>query len=156
MRADKDDKLKALLKQAGTDKPTEGFTNSVMQMVEADAAREAALQSILKKHPVEGPSFDFTASVMRQITAKHKPLVIQPIITKKAWFVIAAMFTLFLIIAFLPGRVNTNAVAENSRLTMLINKVQFIPSAVVLAIVLGAILMIGDYVFTKYRKGVIN
>jgi len=156
MRAYKDDKLKALLKQAGTDKPAEGFTDAVMQLIEADAAREAALKSLLKQHPAEGPSFDFTAAVMRQVGVRRQPLVIKPIITKKAWFAIAAVFTLFLIIAFLPGKADSHAIAENSRLTLLINKVQLIPSTLVLAVVLGAILLIGDYLFSGREKAVVD
>ena len=156
MRAYKDDKLKALLKQACTDKPAEGFTDAVMPLIEADVAREAALKSLLKQHPAEGPSFDFTAAVMRQVGARRQPLVIKPIITKKAWFAIAAVFTLFLIIAFLPGKADSHAIAENSRLTLLINKVQLIPSTLVLAVVLGAILLIGDYLFSGREKAVVD
>ncbi|HWZ36561.1 MAG TPA: hypothetical protein VNW51_10395 [Mucilaginibacter sp.] len=152
MKADKDNKLRTLLKQAGPDQPAESFTDSVIQMIEADAVREAALKSLLKQHIAEGPSYDFTAAVMRQVTAQRKTLVIKPIITRKAWYAISAVFILFLIIAFLPGNADPNTITKSNRLTMLVDKVQFIPSTLVLAAVLGAILLIADYLFSQRRK----
>lgn len=153
MKADKNDKLKTLLKQTGTDQPAEGFTESVMNIIEADAVRETALKSLLKQHPAEGPSFDFTALVMRQISDQPKPLVVQPIIPRKAWFAIAAMITIFLsVIAFSPSQVNTDPLAGDKHITMLIDQLQAIPSTYVLAVVVIAGLLLADYLITQRNR----
>lgn len=153
----KDDKLKQLLKQAGTDKVADGFTGSVMNIIEADNLRETALQSLLKQHPAEGPSFDFTASVMRQVSAQRKPLVIQPIITKKAWYVIASVFVLFILIAFATSSkpAATNAIGD-SHITSLVNQLQVIPGTAVLGLVAMAVLLLGDYLIGQRGKAVLN
>jgi hypothetical protein len=153
----KDDKLKQLLKQAGTDKPADNFTELVMNIIEADAARETALKSVLKQHPAEGPSFDFTASVMRQVSAQRKPLVIQPIITKKAWYAIASVFMLFVLIAFAmslkPVRVD---LAGSSRISSIVDQLQIIPGPVVLGLVAIAMLLLGDYLIGQRRKAMLH
>lgn len=152
----KDDKFKQLLKQAGTDKPAENFTESVMNIIEADTLRETALQSLLKQHPAEGPSFDFTASVMRQVSAQRKPLVIQPIITKKAWFAIASVFVLFVLIAFVTSSKPATAnVVGDSRITSLVNQLQVIPGTAVLGLVAMAVLLLGDYLIGQRGEKII-
>lgn len=145
MKTDKDEKLKALLKKAGSDKPAEGFTDSIMQIIEADAAREAALRSVLKQHPAEGPSFDFTANVMRGLNTQRKPLVIQPVISKRAWYAISAVFALLLAVAFWAGKSSPQTMADNDQITHWVKQIQAIPPTLVLYIVLGAILLIADY-----------
>ncbi|MFD2873169.1 hypothetical protein ACFS5N_11855 [Mucilaginibacter ximonensis] len=156
MKADKDEKLKALLKQAGSDKPAERFTDSVMQIIEADAAREAALRSVLKQHFAEGPSFDFTANVMRGLNTQRKPVVIKPVISKRAWYAIWAVLAVMLIVAFLAGGTNQQAVVDNSEISHLVNQLQTVSPTVVLAFVLAAILLLGDYWFSERRKAVVN
>lgn len=157
MKSDTEKKLKALLKRAGNDKPAGDFTDVVMQIIEADAARENVLKSLLKRQPVEGPSFDFTANVMRQVGARQKPLVVNPVIPKKAWYVIGTFFTLCLIAAFWAGKANSQAIADGgSKITGLVNHLQAISPAVALSMVLVAILLIGDYWFSRRKKALDN
>jgi len=155
--ADKNDKLKQLLKQAGADKPAEGFTDSIMSIIEADVAREAALKTLLKQQPAEGPSFDFTASVMRQVSAQRKPLIFQPIISKKAWYVIATVFMLMIAASFVGSESSRlQDISGNSRITSIMNEIHVIPAIYVLAAVSVAILLLGDYLLTQRKKAVLN
>ncbi|GAA4094109.1 hypothetical protein [Mucilaginibacter panaciglaebae] len=158
MQTDKDDKLKQLLKQADADKTAEGFTESVMKMIEGDTVRETTLKVLLKQHPAEGPSFDFTAAVMRQINVNPKPFTIRPIITKKAWYVITAVFTLtVLTIVVLPDAAPSNAAVGDSSITSVINQLQAVPATYVLAAVAVAVLLLGDYLLTqRSKKAVLN
>ena len=152
MRANKKDKLKNLLKQAGSDQVAEGFTDSIMNIIEADVMQEAALRSLLKQHPAEGPAFNFTAGVMAKINVKAKPFTVQPIITKRGWYVIATVFALFIFIAVAsPNPGDSNGVG-NSPITSLINQIEAIPATFVLAIAAIAVLLTADYLFTRCAK----
>lgn len=153
----KDDKLQQLLKQAGTDQPADDFTQSIMNIIEADAVQETALKAVLKQHPAEGPSFDFTAEVMRQVSAQRKPLVIQPIITKTAWYIIAGVSAVFVLIAFAMSLKPMDVDLTNSnRISSIINKIQVIPSSLVVALVAIAMVLLGDYMINQQKKAVLN
>lgn len=157
MKADKNDKLKQLLKQAGTDQPAEGFTKAVMNIIEAEAVQEATIKSLLKQHPVEGPSFEFTASVMRQIPTEHKPLIIQPIITKNAWYAITAVFTLMIVASFaISGTGKLDEVEGNNRISSIIDQLQAVPATYVMGVVAVAILLWGDYLIMQRKKAALN
>ncbi|MDB5155833.1 MAG: hypothetical protein JWR50_540, partial [Mucilaginibacter sp.] len=98
MKTNKKDVFKKVLKLAAADTPAANFTESVMDTIEADAVREAALKALLQQPETEGPAFNFTANVMAQITVNDQSVVFKPIITKKVWYGIAAVTLVFLVL----------------------------------------------------------
>jgi len=150
MKANKKDVFKRVLKLAPADKSAVDFTGSVMEMIEADAAREAALKSLLQQPTTDGPAFNFTASVMAQITAKNQPVVFRPIITKKAWYAISAVAMLFLLlIGFSNSPAHT--VTDQSRVADLLKQVDHLPSIYLMAIIAVGVLLFIDYLFTQRK-----
>lgn len=150
MKADKKDRLKNLLKQAGTDQPAGGFTDSVMNIIETDAVHEAALKALLKQHPAEGPAFNFTTGVMAQVNVKATPAAFQPIISKKGWYAVGAvMMALILIIIATSNSGNVSTTGGNSYTSIVLKYIEAIPTMYALAIVAGAILFLADYLFTQ-------
>ncbi|WP_214072882.1 hypothetical protein [Mucilaginibacter sp. dw_454] len=153
MKAKREDMFKNLLKQAGADEAAEGFTDAVMNMIEADAVQEIALKSLLKQHPAEGVSFDFTAAVMRQIGTARKPLVVQPVISKKAWFGIAGFFAAILLLLIgLSGSKTTDSRPVDNIGTVITRYVAAMPTVYVIAAAIIAILFLADYFFTSRTK----
>lgn len=147
MKANKKDVLKHVLKLAA-DKPTVDFTGSVMEIIEADAAREAALKSLLQQPTTDGPAFNFTASVMAQITSKNQSVVFKPIITKKAWYVIGAVVMLFLLLIGLSNS-SAHTITDQSRLNSLLKQIDHLPSIYLMAIITVGVLLFIDYLFTQ-------
>src|SRR5688572_12309811 len=103
-KINREERLKKLLQQVGPDKPGADFTAVVMKEITAAAQDSAvtnpALQSLLKQHGVEIPAGDLTHIVMARVKAQgHKPIP-QAIISKKAWYVIALVAVVFIV---LPG-----------------------------------------------------
>lgn len=136
---------------ADTDALPADFTQSVMQIVEADAAQELALKKVLQRHPAEGPAMDFTANIMAQINAKPAAKVYGPIIARKVWYGIAAMVAVFIaLLQFTDPAAET--VAEAGRLTAAMEYISVIPAVYVLAlVVIGGLLLI-DYLISFYSK----
>ncbi|TSJ43363.1 hypothetical protein FO440_03985 [Mucilaginibacter corticis] len=148
MKANKKDVFKRVLKLAPADRPAADFTGSVMEMIEADAAREAALKSLLQQPTTEGPAFNFTASVMAQITAKNQPVIFKPIITPKAWYGIGAVAMLFLLLIGLSNS-PAHTVTDQSRVADLLKQIDHLPSIYFMAIIAVGMLLFIDYLFTQ-------
>ncbi len=75
------------------EKPSQEFTEKVMKKVLAsDIKKEKALTSLLQKHTLEQPSLDFTSRVMSGLPQKSPAFVYQPVIGKKVWYFMSAIF----------------------------------------------------------------
>lgn len=71
---------------------------------EKDILKEAVVSDFKK----ETPSFDFTDKVMQKIEHSFEhPTVAQPLISKKAWLIMLAVFVGLLVISFISDSVQT-------------------------------------------------
>jgi hypothetical protein len=150
MKADKKDIFKKVLKLADADKPSAGFTENLMQFIETDVKTEAALKTLLQQEIAVGPDFSFTANTMAQITVVKQATVYKPIITRKAWYAIAAtMFVFFMLIGLSnqPTSINTN----KNWIADAINYTHAIPPIYLMALVAVALLLLVDYLITRLK-----
>src|SRR5258706_12672187 len=94
MMKNKDDILKKCIRSIEPDKPAANFTELVMSEIRAEFQNEVvinpALKSLLQQTSVEKPNANFTRRVMTQIEVIDGKHAYQPIISKKAWYQIAA------------------------------------------------------------------
>jgi hypothetical protein len=100
-----DAKMDKLIRESlGFEKSPDGFTDKIMQHIEAvDQKEEKALSSLMGKYVVDSPSPDFTKKVMAGLQASTSINVNPVIIGKKAWFFIYAAITAFVIYIIASG-----------------------------------------------------
>ncbi|GAB2790356.1 hypothetical protein GCM10027275_39080 [Rhabdobacter roseus] len=92
----KDDNLRKLIQQAGPDQPAPDFNELVMRAVRTEAERASSLHALLQQSTPEPPSPAFVQRVMAQVEAAA-PKPVEPVISKNAWYWIAACFVLLVV-----------------------------------------------------------
>lgn len=65
------------------------FTSSLMNQINAE---DIAMKNVLSEHASLNPSADFTANLMSKLEGKVPAKVYTPVISKRAWAAIAAVF----------------------------------------------------------------
>ena len=92
--------LKQFIRTVGPDSPASDFTKLVMKDIDEiqnEVAMNPALQSLLQQNLVEIPSVKFTSTVMAAVEGIDPKKEYEPIISKKAWSVIAVAATVLLV-----------------------------------------------------------
>lgn len=100
-----DNDFKKLIRQAGPDQPAVNFTENVLKNVrfelqEKYKTEDIALRSLLKVQALDQPSFEFDRKLLNKIQAASPATEYKPIISKKAWYGIAAAVSFLLLISF--------------------------------------------------------
>jgi cadmium resistance protein CadD (predicted permease) len=121
-----------------------------MKTIEADLQRETALKALLQQEEAIGPAFSFTANVMSQIVADKQAAVYKPIITRKAWYGIAAMMVVFFMLIF-ASNTSTQNTAQKNWLVDTINYTHAIPPIYLMALVIVVVLLLADYLLTRLK-----
>jgi hypothetical protein len=153
-----EENFRKLLQKAAIEKPGVDFTDNVMKKVSAEwqqitATEEAALKMLIQNTSLEKPSPAFTDQVLRALPVAAPAIRYQPIISKKAWYWIAA--TVVLVIAacfYFPGNASEQTpgvigfVEQATSSTYLISdKMNKVPQHYSLIIIGLASLMLFDY-----------
>lgn len=148
-------KFKQLLREAGADKPAGDFTGAVMWRVQ----EEAALRALVRNSAVEAPSAAFTKHIMAQIAPAPEPAAMRPVISRQAWYWIAAGWAVLLVAClFVPGneqsvlagRINALLVSND----VLAGTVREIPQPVTATIFALSSLLLLDYFLRNNRMPV--
>jgi hypothetical protein len=88
-------------KNLNVEKTPLNFSNKIMHQIYAsEKVEEKALTSLLQKHTLKNPSVNFTSKVLLQIQAESKSVIYQPVISKKAWYLILSIFMFFIFYVF--------------------------------------------------------
>ena len=146
------DAFRKVIRVVPADQPDANFTDKLMSEIHADLEREEVLKALLQHQLVEGPSFSFTANVMSQLNAQSKRLVFKPIITKRAWLVIASVLAVLIL---LIGLVNTSTQHSPTSQSIVANALSYIrqiPSLYLIVLPLAAVLLMVDLLFNKGFK----
>lgn len=91
------DSLKNIISKNLKVKPSNSFTDKVMKNVTAQAD-EAFLKTAFKANLIYNAPNDFTAKVLQNITQKEQVTAYQPVIGKKVWYILGAIFSLILVL----------------------------------------------------------
>lgn len=84
----------------GIEKPSLDFSKNLMSQIDKE---EMSLSRVLQKHGELNPSISFTADLMGQLEGLSPKRPYQPVISKKIWYGIAAVFlTTFVIMGLTP------------------------------------------------------
>ncbi len=152
MKNDKEDTFKKLIQQAALEQPSADFAKTTMRLVQAEArqtaANETAMQALLK-YPglVERPSLDFSRRVMGEVEVLHATKV-EPIITKRTWYLIAASVVLMIVGCSLLVTPATTQSAQSSMDILLMSitaQLEVVPIFYPLTIIALSLLMLTDY-----------
>ena len=95
MEENKKDILKKGLLKTDAD-----FTSNLMDKINAE---EKALSNVLSKHGAVATSPDFTAQLMSQLEGKSPAVPYTPVISRKVWIGIAAVFIGIICLTFFSG-----------------------------------------------------
>ena len=146
------DAFKKVIRLVPADQPDGNFTDKLMSEIHADLEREEVLKALLQRQVVEGPSFSFTANVMSQLNAQNKRLVSKPIITKRAWLVIAAVLAVLILLIGLVNASTPHPPTSQSIVANAISYIRQIPLLYLIVLPLTAVLLMVDLLFNKLFK----
>lgn len=135
------------------------FADNVMQRIDAmEELKEKALGNLFKKYAQEEPSALFSEKIMSQLSAKSE-FVYQPVISKKAWFVIgllaAAIFILVLRTSSteeLNNPVYSNLLLKFNRLIDIELPAIFSSKLLAISLTAGSVLMALEAFFRSRQK----
>lgn len=156
MAIKKNDILKKLIQKVELDKPALYFTALVMEEVEAEVQNEVvinpALKSLVKRHGVEKPSTDFTHRIMTQVKGLDFKTTHRPIISKKAWRIIAAASVCFVVCLGVseqaspsPQGLTPYFIDMGNTLNTIFAKVNAVPSLYLITFIAISVLLLMDY-----------
>ena len=152
MEENEEDVFRKLIQSVKPDTPAHDFTDLVMKMVqietEKDQADEIALRSLINNQVlIEKPSKAFNRHVMRQIAPSKTK--IEPIISKQAWYLIAASVAFSILLCFLikePQTAQSTSSALDLTLKHLSSKLESLPIMYAATVFGLGFLMVLDYV----------
>lgn len=153
-----EENFRKLLQKAAIDKPRADFTENVMKKVSAEwqhitATEDAAFKMLIKSASLEKPSSAFTDQVLRALPVPAPAIRYQPIISKKAWYWIAATVAIVIAACFyFPGSTSEQTpkvisiIEQTTSSTYIISdKMNNVPQHYSLIIIGLATLMLFDY-----------
>jgi len=158
----KRDPLKSLIQKVEPDKPSVNFTRVVTEEVKTqkEAVVNPALKSLLKRNGIENLPIDFTQNVMAQLGTRDFHTSRQPIVARKAWFIIiSAIVLLGLYLGFAeqssksPDGVIRYFIDSGNAVTTLLTSVNFVPRVYLITIISLSGLLLTDYVLRKRSQG---
>lgn len=152
MKNDKEDTFKQLIQQAALEQPSAEFTESTMNLVRAEARQaavnETAVQALLRQPSlVEIPSPDFSRRIMGEVAA-FQAIEVEPIIPRRAWYLMAASVVLMIACCYLvvtPATTQSAPSVLESVLIGILGQLETLPLLYPLTIVALSVLMLGDY-----------
>jgi len=96
--------IKKIINTESIDTAPVNFTNRVMQdvfvLTNDEALKDVPLEKLLKRIDIDEPSRDFLSNIMSQVL-KEKEIQYQPLISKKAWFIILASVIAVVLFSFM-------------------------------------------------------
>ncbi|WPV64586.1 hypothetical protein [Chitinophaga sp. LS1] len=109
----KEEQLKRLIQSIGPDQPGSDFTIRVTKGIQELAADTDPLLHLLHNLPTEKVTLRFTEKTMDNLLQKK----IQPIISKKIWWAIAACLTGVIFFAIIHDRTNHYSLKKTSHIS---------------------------------------
>lgn len=105
MENERDNNFKKLISQAGADQPAVNFTENVLKNVRLELreqykTEDIALKSLLKVQALDQPSSEFDRKLLNKIQAASSAIEYKPIISKRAWYGVAAAVSLLILTSF--------------------------------------------------------
>ena len=151
----KQDKFRRLISNAEPEKAVDDMAKLVMQQITASADDEVAvsltLKKLLQQHGADAAPMAFTQKVMTQINPQQVELSYKPIITKKAWYAIAASVLGILILSAWPGGSGQHIFATDIGGNA-IRQVNTLPAVYVITLILGGLLLVAEHFITNRLK----
>lgn len=139
--------FKKLIRETGTDTPSDAFTRAVMQHVR----EEAAFHTLLQQNVAEIAPKAFNSEVMAQIRASRKVAAPKPVISRLTWYWVAAAWAVLIVACFfLPGNDAQSAFSDKLNGLTISNqvfnqKLSTIPQPVMLTVIGLSCLILLDY-----------
>lgn len=154
MSRNKKDIFREVISKAETQKPADDMASLVMQQITAEAQDEVAikpaLKSLLQQHAANVAPLDLTRNVMALVTPQQVQLAYKPIISKKAWYFIAASIVCILMISDWlggSGHAFSSSIGGNT-----IKQVGALPSVYIITLTFAGLLLVLEHFITGRLK----
>ena len=139
-----------LIKTAEPQNPAADFTKSVMDEISADLQNEIAinprLKTLLHQQTIEKAPENITDNVMSQIGRIGQKTGYTPLISKKAWYFIAAgIVIMFVALIGSMGNAPASTQHKTDYMGYIDNLIHAIPSTYPVLIMLISVLLYADY-----------
>jgi hypothetical protein len=156
MENSKDDLFKKQIQKAGVESPPPGFTEIVMRGIQLEIQHEmvlnAELKSLLQQNAIEKPSADFMENVMSKVEVPVSKIVIEPIIRKRTWYMVAAAcFALVTLLGFYyqtageMSNTSSGIINSDSAFTVVLYAISSLPSVYSMPLIATSGLLLMDY-----------
>ncbi|SEI43096.1 hypothetical protein SAMN04487995_0662 [Dyadobacter koreensis] len=162
MENEQEEIFRKLIQKAGLEKTHADFTSEVMKNIqietELEFAREARLKMIISDIEQDSAPPLFQKNVMAQITLTKK-LEVEPIISRKVWYLVGAAAVLIFIFCFVSpsGGTPENIPYFSTSLKVVVSdfsgKIGVLPIIYPAVIFALALLIMGDYLFRSKMAG---
>ncbi|MFD0750955.1 hypothetical protein ACFQZS_12440 [Mucilaginibacter calamicampi] len=155
MSRNKKDIFKEVISKAESQKPADDTANLVMQQITAVADDEVAispaLKNLLQKHVIDAAPMAFTNNVMAQVNPQQTEINYNPIISKKAWYAIAASILCILILTVVSGGSGQHAFSASIGGNA-IKQINAIPPVYIITLIFGGLLPVAEHFITGRLK----
>lgn len=143
-----------LIKAAEPQKPAADFTQSVMDEISADRQNETAinpgLKTLLQQQSVEKAPGNITDSVMSQVVGIEQKKGYVPLISKKAWYLIAAgIITMLALLICSSGNAPASTQYKPDYAGFTDSIIHSIPSVYLVVIMMVSVLLYLDYIINS-------
>jgi len=156
MTKNKDDILIKCIRSIEPDRPASNFTELVMDDIKAEILNEVvinpSLKSLLQQTGVEKPNANFTHRVMTQIEVIDHKNAYQPIISKKAWYQIAAAAAVLIVSLGFSGQASESPqivtryfIGVGNGVSSIFSGIYTVPSVYLLTVIAISVLLLIDY-----------
>jgi hypothetical protein len=157
MSRSKKDIFREVISKAETQKPADDMAGLVMQQITAETQDEVAinpaLKSLLQQHAANVAPLDLKRNVMAQVNPPQVQVIYKPIISKKAWyFIAAAVLCIFITSAWLGGsgqHAFSSSVGGNT-----IKQVGALPPVYIITLTFGGLLLVLEHFITDRLKNI--
>lgn len=159
-----DKEFKQLIRSVKPDEPPLGFTAFVLNEIQAEIQDKVVvnpeLKSLLQRTIIENPMSDFTDSTMNRIKADSHNVFSKPIISKKAWIIIAGAITFFAVILSFVSQTSdqepTLTPFFGNTFNTIFKHITAIPSLYILTLISVSILLLMDYFMRTRFSGTVK
>lgn len=150
----KKDIFREVISKAEAQKPTDDIADLVMQQITASTQDEVtispALESLLQ-HAADMAPLDLTRNVMTQVNPQQAQVIYKPIISKRAWYVIAASVLCILITATWLGGSEQHAFSSSIGGNT-IKQVGTLPPVYIITLTFAGLLLVLEHLITNGLK----
>lgn len=155
MSRNKKDVFREVISKAATQKSADDMADLVMQQIttasQDEIAITPALKTLLQRHAADAAPMAFTHKVMAQVSPQRVQVIYKPIISKKAWYAIAASVLCILVASAWLGGTGQHAFSSSIGGNT-VKQVGALPPVYIITLTFAGLLLVLEHFITGRLK----